>query len=527
MRVPTALVAGFGAAGAIVAVVAAALGALVVAAPAGIATADWPDAPLARVVLFTIWQATLSTLLAVVPGILVARALARRRFPGRTLVLRLFGLPLVVPVIVAVFGIVAVYGKAGWLNAALGWAGLGAIAPIYGLTGILIAHVFFNLPLAVRLLQDAWAAIPPESWRLASQLGLSSAQAFRFVEWPSLRQVLPGVATIVFFLCFTSFGVVLTLGGGPRSTIIEVAIYQALRLDFDVPRAVALALVQLALCAVIGGFALATRRTMATAAGSLLPGARPDTQALGGKIVDGAVILVAVAGVALPLAATVARATAGSLASDGLWRAALQSATIGLAAGALAVTLGFALALGIRELRVRRRRPLLAGIVELLGSVTLVVSPLVLGAGLFVLALPVVGRPEVALGLVIVVDALLTVPYAVRLLVPPMARQAHTHDRLCASLGIAGLDRFRLIDWPTLRRPAGLACALAAALAAGDLGAIALFGTEEVETLALRLYRQIAGYRLDDAAVTAAVLVGLAAALFVVVERVVGGREHR
>ncbi|MEX2650247.1 MAG: thiamine/thiamine pyrophosphate ABC transporter permease ThiP [Alphaproteobacteria bacterium] len=445
--------------------------------------------------------------------------------------LRLFGLPLVVPVIVAVFGIVAVYGRGGWLNAALGWAGFGAIAPIYGLTGILIAHVFFNLPLAVRLLLDAWTAIPPESWRLANQLGLSSAQAFRFVEWPSLRQVLPGVATIVFFLCFTSFGVVLTLGGGPRSTIIEVAIYQALRLDFDVPRAVVLALVQLALCAVIGGVVLATRRTMATAAGSLLAGARPDAQALGGKIVDGVVILVAVTGVALPLAATVARAAAGpwaSLAGDAeLWRAALWSVTIGLAAGALAVTLGFALALGIRELRVRRRRPLLAGIVELLGSVTLVVSPLVLGAGLFVLALPVVGRPEVALGLVIVVDAMLTVPYAVRLLVPPMARQAHAHDRLCASLGIAGLDRFRLIDWPTLRRPAGLACALAAALAAGDLGAIALFGTGEVETLALRLYRQIAGYRLDDAAVTAAALVCLAAALFVVVERGVGGREHR
>ena len=55
-----------------------------------------------------------------------------------------------------------------------------------------------------------------------------------------LRAALPGVAGLVFMLCVTSFTIVLTLGGGPAATTLEVAIYQALRFDFDPARAVAL-----------------------------------------------------------------------------------------------------------------------------------------------------------------------------------------------------------------------------------------------------------------------------------------------
>jgi thiamine transport system permease protein len=122
---------------------------------------------------------------------------------------------------------------------------------LYGLTGILIAHVFFNLPLAVRLLLPAWQSIPGESWRLAAQLGMRSSHILLYIEWPVLRQSVPLVAGLVFMLCFTSFAVVLTLGGGPLATTVEVAIYQALRFDFDLPRAGLLALLQLFFCGAI------------------------------------------------------------------------------------------------------------------------------------------------------------------------------------------------------------------------------------------------------------------------------------
>ena len=104
--------------------------------------AFWKDSYLRRVIYFSVLQAGLSTLLSVSLGLIVARAFARfGKFPLRGLILSLFGLPLVVPAIVAVLGIISVYGSQGWLP-------LGS--SLYGLNGILLAHLFFNLPLVVK-----------------------------------------------------------------------------------------------------------------------------------------------------------------------------------------------------------------------------------------------------------------------------------------------------------------------------------------------------------------------------------------
>ena len=65
---------------------------------------------------FSLEQALLSTLLSLALALPVARALHRRRFPGRALLLQLFGLSQVLPVIIALFGLVAVHGYGGWIQ---------------------------------------------------------------------------------------------------------------------------------------------------------------------------------------------------------------------------------------------------------------------------------------------------------------------------------------------------------------------------------------------------------------------------
>ena len=116
-------------------------------------------------------QAALSSLLSCALAIPVARALFRRRFPGRGAVIALTGAPFILPVIVAVLGIIAVYGRAGPISEGLQALGTGPLS-IYGLPGILLAHVFFNLPLVVRLLLQGWDEVPAERLRLAASLGL-------------------------------------------------------------------------------------------------------------------------------------------------------------------------------------------------------------------------------------------------------------------------------------------------------------------------------------------------------------------
>src|SRR5262245_16634481 len=206
------------------------------------------DPYFARVAFFTLWQAALSTLLSVAPAMLIARALSRHpAFPGRGLILRLFALPLALPAIVAALGVLSLYGRAGYFAGVLASLSRGEWPGIYGLSGILVAHVFFNLPLATRFLLEALDAVPADQWRLASQLGMGAAPSFRLVEWPAIRSALPGVAGLVFMLCVTSFTIVLTLGGGPAATTLEGAIYQALRFDFAPARSVALTSGQIAL----------------------------------------------------------------------------------------------------------------------------------------------------------------------------------------------------------------------------------------------------------------------------------------
>ncbi|SUP67519.1 thiamine transporter membrane protein [Yersinia kristensenii] len=94
-------------------------------APAADWQSIWHDRYLWHVIRFTFWQAFLSALLSVIPAIFLARALYRRRFPGRQLMLRLCAMTLVLPVLVAIFGILTVYGRQGWLAALLGWLGGG------------------------------------------------------------------------------------------------------------------------------------------------------------------------------------------------------------------------------------------------------------------------------------------------------------------------------------------------------------------------------------------------------------------
>ncbi len=194
-----------------------------------------------HVVGFTLWQAFLSTLISLAIALPLARALAARRFPGREVFLRLMLLPQALPAIVVVLGLLGLFGEAGWLG--------GIISP-YGLTGILLAHVFFNMPLATRVLLTRMEAIPPESYRLAAQLRFTGWDVFRHVEWPALAAALKGIGGLIFLLCTASFTVVLVLGGGPQATTLEVAIYQALRMDFDPGFAALLSLAQLLLCAI-------------------------------------------------------------------------------------------------------------------------------------------------------------------------------------------------------------------------------------------------------------------------------------
>jgi thiamine transport system permease protein len=115
--------------------------------------------------------------------------------------------------------------------------------------------------------------------------------------------------------------------------------------------------------------------------------------------------------------------------------------------------------------------------------------------------------------LVIALNALMALPYVYNVLRPAMQHNAANHDRICASLGIAGFNRFRRVDLPVMRRPLLLAAVVAMIVAMGDLTAVLLFGSGSIVTLPTHIYQLMGAYRLDQAASTALLLAMLAGAL--------------
>ncbi|NGP18509.1 ABC transporter permease family protein [Devosia aurantiaca] len=162
----------------------------------------------------TTLQAGLTTGLSLIVGIGLAWALNRLRFPGRDLVVGLFAAAIVTPGMVVAFGLLSIWGRNGWINHALNALfGITVESPAYGLGGILLAHVILDGAFAARILLARLDAIPANRLKVGQSLALSAGQRFWLIDWPALRGSLPGLGAIIFLLAFTSFPIVLLLGG--------------------------------------------------------------------------------------------------------------------------------------------------------------------------------------------------------------------------------------------------------------------------------------------------------------------------
>jgi thiamine transport system permease protein len=482
---------------------------------------------LGGLVRISLIQAGLSMVLSLSAGALLALALARRvRFPGRSILIAALNVATVLPAIVTVFAVTAVFGRAGWIGDAGRLFGVDTGSWVFGLDGILIAHVFLNAPLAARVYLAALAAIGTEQWRLASQLGMPPMSVFRYIDLPVLVRESAGIGALIFLACFTSFAIVLALGGGPAVSTLEVAIYEAIRFEADFRQAALLAMLQIAVClALLAPLTLLLSRRAPEAMPIGLSAARPDANATATTILDRVSLAVggAFVGALLAAIAVAGIGSVGTLFDSAVARALGTSLAIGIPAGLLSVALAFGLATLSRLLRLGDRRRRSADLVGLAALLILVVSPMTLSAGLFVVLRPLVSPFAVAAPLIVVVNALMALPFAYRHVEPPLLLAAERYGRLADSLGMSGIGRLRLMDWPLLKSPMIVGLTMAVALSLGDLGVAAFFGTGDLVTLPVLLYERLGSYRLGEAASVSLLLTLLVLAMFLIAQRWSGG----
>ena len=449
------------------------------------------DGDLLGVAWFTLWQAALSTVVTLAVALPGAYVFARFRFPGKRLIRAAATIPFVLPTVVVGTAFLALIGPNGALGIRLDgtvWA-------------ILAAHVFFNYAVVLRTVGGLWSHLDPRLEEAARSLGASRWRTFVEVTLPLLRPALASAASIVFLFTFTSFGIVLILGGGGLATL-EVEIYRQTATLFDLPVAAVLAVLQLiGVTAVLLAYGRYQERRAVEQ--SLRPAAetsrRPATAAerllVGGVLASMAVILGA------PLLVLIRRSLwTGEGWGLGFYRAlgeqgrtAAQFVDAGEAIGnsvayALAATL-IALVVGLSAAAVvatgkgRSSRWFDALLMLPLGT-----SAVTIGFG-FIVALDSPVDLRASAWLIPLAHSLVAIPFVVRSVVPVM-RSVRARLREAAAVLGAGPGRvWREIDLPIVTRAAAVGAGFAMAVSLGEFGATAFVARPDTPTMPVAIFR--------------------------------------
>ena len=202
---------------------------------------------VAQPLAFTLWQAVLSTGLTLLIGLPAALIFARYSFPLKSLLRVLVTLPFILPTVVVAVGFNALLGPHGVANSLLMNAFNLQEAPfkvMNTLAAILLAHIFYNTSVVIRVVGSSWTQLDPRLEQAGRVLGASPGRVLSEVTLPLLLPAILAATLLVFLFDFTSFGVILLLGG-PRFATMEVAIYtQALEM-LNLPLAGLLSAIQL------------------------------------------------------------------------------------------------------------------------------------------------------------------------------------------------------------------------------------------------------------------------------------------
>jgi len=203
---------------------------------------------------FTLFQAFLSSILTALIGIPGAYLVGRTKIHWAIKkVFRIMSsIPFVLPGITMAIGFFLVFGNNGIYVKILRFLGLN-VQILYTFGAILLGHVFYNFPLFIRIVGEAWENIDGYLIEAGKIDGASKWKILSRIELPILLPSIMRAFFLTFVYTFTSFSVVMILGGIRFSTL-EVAIYMYSRITFDFKSAASLMFFQLLIISVIGFF---------------------------------------------------------------------------------------------------------------------------------------------------------------------------------------------------------------------------------------------------------------------------------
>jgi thiamine transport system permease protein len=486
---------------------------------------------------FTIWQATVSTMLTVAIGLPVAYLFAKHDFPGKSVLKAVSTVPFIMPTIVVAMGFIALLGPQGLVNSAL-MDVFGLDTPPTRITNTLLivflAHAFYNYSIVVRIVSTFWANLNPRLEESAAMLGAGRFNTFRYVTLPLLLPAIVSSAVLAFAFAFTSFGVVLVLGGSQFATL-EVATYELTAKLFRLELAGALAIIQMVFTY---AFLLIYTRFQAGAAVrvDLVP---HEVTSKGRRSASRTLFLIAiimgVLAMLSPLWALFERALSSgggysfthftSLFSNesGSYFYRSPITTIWNSVRFATATMVISLVVGtIVAYFLARPRHRGAGVLDALFMLPLGVSAVIMGFG-FLIAFNKDPLDLRASWLILVIaHTLIAYPFVIRSLLPALRGMPIQLQEAAAVLGASPVKTFFHIDLPILSRALLVGATFAFAVSMGEFGASLLLVRPEFTTMPIAIFRllsQPGATNIGQALAMSSILMVIVAMGFVGIER--------
>ena len=503
-----------------------------------------------QILWFTFWQATLSTILTLLIGLPGAFLIARYQFRGKSLLLALSTIPFVMPTLVVAAAFNAFLGPNGWINLGL-MNFLHLSVPPLKLTNtiyaILLAHIFYNTTIVLRMVGDFWSHLDPRLTQAAQTLGANRWHTFKSVTLPLIAPSIAAASLLVFIFDFTSFGVILILGG-PRFATLEVEIYYQTISLFNLPLAAALAILQL-LCTL--GITIFYTRLSSRLTQPMRLQSRQYTQKkliswrerLLATVVISFLILLLVTPLVALAVRSVTSVDTGRLQvgnpPPGFTLAYYRELSMNRQSSlfyvtpttAIAISLGYAIATVLLAVALgfpaawtlaRNSQSRVNQMLDPILMLPIGTSAVTLGLG-FIVAL---NHPPLDLRaspwLVPIAHTLVAFPFVVRSLTPALRTIQPRLHHAAAMLGASPGNVVRYIELPLVGRALLVAATFAFAISLGEFGATALIARPEYPTVPLVIYRYLSlpgALNYGQALALSTILMGICAAGILAIER--------
>lgn len=471
------------------------------------------------VLRFTFYQATLSTLLTFLLGLPSAVLFARFDFRGKSLLRALTAIPFMLPTVVVAAGFNALLGPRGLFPFIFHLSSFLFPPPSFQfsgtLTAILVAHVFYNTTIVIRIFGNALTNLDPRLEQAARTLGADGLRVWTRVLLPVLRVPLLAAGLLVFLFDFSSFGVVLLLGG-PQFSTLEVEIYIQSMQFLNLPMAALLSIIQL-LCTL--AFSILYTRIVTR---SIVPTAprpsvarRPKT--LREKIFVSAFCLLLSAFFIFPILSLPLRSLTRLEADLGqrgevrygftgdyyrelfvnrsgsvFYIPPIEAARNSLGYAAATVALSLALGLPAASALVRPNRA--AKLLDSFLLLPLGASAVTLGLGYIITfnkQLPITNYQSLIASPLIIplAHTVIALPFVIRTLQPALASVPERLRQAAATLGASPLRVWQAVDWPILSRAVLAAATFAFTVSFGEFGAASLLARPDFPTLPVAIAR--------------------------------------